>query len=537
MERSVERRRLSHGKTIVDSIRGTSSHQQNPFVIFCRPNTDENVGECYGISLVYSGNFTACAEVDQFDQSRFVMGINSNLFQWKLAPKESFQSPEAILTYSPKGMGMLSQQLHTLFRHNLCRGRWENLRRPILINNWEATYFDFNEEKLLQIAEEASKAGIEMLVMDDGWFGRRNDDCTSLGDWFVNREKLPNGLNDLCRKVNDLGMKLGIWIEPEMISEDSDLFRKHADWCLQIPGRPNQRGRFQFVLDFSRPEVVDYLYESISGLLSSANIEYVKWDMNRHLTQVWSSGFPADRQGEICHRYVLGVYDLMERLLKRFPDILFEGCSGGGGRFDAGMLYYTPQIWCSDNTDAADRLKIQYGTSFAYPVCSMGSHVSACPNHQTGRQIPLRTRGIIAMSGTFGFELDLNKLTAEEKKEIAYLVKQYKKYYELIGKGDFYRLTDPYRDNVSAWQFASADKKEVLVNIVVTHAQANAMPAILKLKGLDTTRYYRIVCDDSKQENYYKNSSGSVLMNAGIRLPNPSGDYPALQIHLTEAND
>ncbi|MCY1713295.1 alpha-galactosidase [Caproiciproducens galactitolivorans] len=536
MERSVERRRLTHGKTVVDSVRGASSHQQNPFVILCEPNADEDKGECYGISLLYSGNFAACAEVDQFDQTRFTMGINPNLFRWKLAPGESFQAPETVLSYSPEGLGMLSGQFHTLFRNNLCRGCYKDRRRPVLINNWEATYFDFNEDKLVRIAEEASKAGIELLVMDDGWFGSRNNDCTSLGDWTVNRKKLPNGLDGLCRKINGLGMKLGIWFEPEMVSENSELYRKHGEWCLRIPGRPNQRGRSQFVLDFSRSDVVDYLFNSISEVLHSANIEYVKWDMNRHLTQAWSAGVPAEREGEVYHRYVLGVYNLLERLLKAFPNILFEGCAGGGGRFDAGMLYYTPQIWCSDNTDAIDRLEIQYGTSFAYPACSMGSHVSACPNHQTGRSVPLKTRGIVAMSGAFGFELDLEKLNAGEKEEIASLVKQYKKYYKLIGRGNYYRLTDPH-GCVSAWQFASADRKEALVNIVVTRARANAIPPVLKLEGLDEAKSYRIVCDDLEFKDYYKDCSGSALMNAGLRIPNLYGDYPSLQIHLLAEDD
>lgn len=536
MERSVERRKLSHGKTIIDSIRGTSSHQQNPFVILCKPNTDEDNGECYGISLLYSGNFEACAEIDQFSQTRFIMGINSNMFRWKLAPAESFQAPETVLSYSSEGFSTLSNQFHALFQNNLCRGYYKNRRRPILINNWEATYFNFTEEKLLRIAEDAAKVGIELLVMDDGWFGNRNDDCASLGDWIVNRRKLPSGLDGLCKRINGLGMKLGIWFEPEMISENSELFKKHADWCLRIPGRPNQRCRFQFVLDFSRPDVVDYIYESISEVLHSANIEYVKWDMNRHLTQVWSASLPADRQGEVYHRYVLGVYSLLERLIKEFPHILLEGCSGGGGRFDAGMLYYTPQIWCSDNTDAIDRLKIQYGTSFAYPISSVGSHVSACPNHQTGRSTPLKTRGVVAMAGTFGYELDLGKLSAGDKDEISHQVELYKKYYGLIHDGHYYRLTNPNSGSLCAWQFISADQTESLVNLVITHADANTISHIIKLKGLNPQKDYQIICDDTEQKDYYNICSGSILMNAGLRLPALYGDYPSLQIHFLQKN-
>jgi len=537
MERSVERRKLTHGKTLIDSSRGTSSHQQNPFVILCNPNTDEDQGECFGITLLYSGNFTACAEVDQFAQTRLVMGINPDTFRWKLAPDESFQMPETVLSYSSEGLSALSNQFHVLFRNNLCRGYYKDKRRPILINNWEATYFDFDEDKLVRIAEDASKVGIELLVMDDGWFGKRNDDCSSLGDWVVDFKKLLSGLDGLCKKINGVGMKLGIWFEPEMISENSELYRKHADWCLSIPWRPNQRGRFQFVLDFSRSDVVDYLHESISKVLNSANIEYVKWDMNRHLTQVWSQELPPDRQGEVYHRYVLGVYALLECLIKEFPHILFEGCSGGGGRFDAGMLYYTPQIWCSDNTDAIDRLEIQYGTSFAYPISSIGSHVSACPNHQTGRTTPLKTRGVVAMSGTFGFELDLEKLSKSDKNEISRQVEKFKSNYELIQNGNYYRLTSPNSSQLTAWQFTSADQKESLVNIVITRTHANAIPAILKLKGLNPANDYRITCDEIELKSYYEDCSGSVLMNAGLRLPNLCGDYPSLQISLIQKDD
>lgn len=539
MERCVERRKLSHGKTLVDSIRGTSSHQENPFVILCEPNADEEKGECYGVSLLYSGNFFASAEVDQFGQTRLIMGINPTAFRFKLEAGEEFQTPEAALCYSASGLGELSRNYHSLYRNNLCRGYYKNRRRPILINNWEATYFNFTDDKLVEIAAQASKLGAEMLVMDDGWFGKRENDCSSLGDWTVNEKKIRGGLPHFCERINALGMKLGIWFEPEMVSEDSDLYRSHPDWCLRIPGKPCLRSRYQFVLDMSRQEVVDYLYQTISTILSSSNLESVKWDMNRSLTEAWSAALPADRQGEVYHRFVLGVYDLLERLTTNFPQVLFEGCSGGGGRFDAGMLYYTPQIWCSDNTDAIDRIEIQYGTSFGYPISAVGSHVSACPNHQTGRNVPLRTRGVVAMAGSFGYELDLGKLSDEEKQEVAKQIEHYKKYYGLIHDSNYYRLTSPKEKNYAAWQFVSLDKTKALVSCVLTNPGANMIPDILKLKGLSSQKRYRLqwITDNHTEfcsachDDVFR---GEALMNAGFRLPRLYGDYPCAQIVLNE---
>lgn len=529
MERMPERIPLMNGIMSVGSRRGTSSHHHNPTVIVCGPDASEDHGECYGLALVYSGNFTAEVEVDQMNSVRALMGINPDSFEFLLAAGESFETPQAIMTYSGEGFAKLSHSFHHIIRHNLCRGKYKLSRRPILINNWEATYFDFNEEKIYNIARQASELGIEMLVLDDGWFGNRNDDNTGLGDWFVNENKIRGGLKKLVERINGLGMKFGIWVEPEMVSEDSDLYRTHPDWALTIPGRKPCRGRNQLVLDMSRRDVRDYIFETISAVLKSANIEYIKWDMNRSICDVYSALLPKERQGEVYHRYVLGIYELLERFNTEFPDILLEGCSGGGGRFDPAMLYYSPQFWCSDDTDGIERLEIQYGTSFFYPISTVGSHVSASPNHQTGRNTPLATRGVVAMAGSFGYEMDLNLLSEEEKEEVKHKVEDYKRYYDLIHNGRYYRLVSPQGDSVfTAWQFVSEDQKSSLVNAVVTHVKANSPDIYFKLKGLDCSKRYRI---DGKDRIY----SGKALMAAGIRLPMPSGDYPAIQMELREA--
>lgn len=528
-ERSVERAPLRHGKFVAESTRGASSHQQNPFGILCAPHTGEEAGECYGVSLLYSGSFLLSAEKDQFGQIRLVAGIHPDGFRWRLKPGETFQTPEAVLCYSGQGLEKLSQCYHRLYRKNLCRGEYREKRRPILINNWEATYFDFDEKKLEEIAKTAAALGVEMLVVDDGWFGKRDSDTSGLGDWTVNTSKLHGGLPALCARVNDLGMKLGIWFEPEMVSEDSDFYRTHPDWLLHIPGRPGIRSRDQLVLDLSREEVVHALFKAISGILSCAPLEYVKWDMNRHLTDVWSAALSPDQQGEVAHRYVLGVYSLLERLLSAFPHVLFEGCAGGGGRFDAGMLYYTPQIWCSDNTDAIDRILIQYGTSFGYPISSVGSHVSACPNHQTGRCTPLKTRATVAMSGAFGYELDLSKLDEEEKKQIQKQIQFYRENSNTILGGDYYRLTNPENGAaLAAWQFVSEDGAQSLVNVVFLRPQSNAPAQYIKPRGLDPFSRY---CVKAEQEPPFV-LSGSALMHAGIKLAPLMGEYPAVQLVL-----
>ena len=528
MERRPERLPLMHGTMEVGSRRGTSSHQHNPGVILCSPDATEEHGGCYGLSLIYSGNFSMEIEMDQMDSVRAVCGINPEFFEYRLEPGEAFDTPQLMMTYSGSGLGRMSANFHSIIRHNLCRGKYKFARRPVLINNWEATYFDFNEEKILSIARQASELGIEMLVLDDGWFGSRDSDNAGLGDWFVNTDKLKGGLTDLVTGINGLGMKFGIWIEPEMVNEDSRLYREHPDWALTIPGRKPCRSRNQLVLDMSRSEVRDYVFDSIAAVLKSANVEYVKWDMNRSICDVYSAVLPKERQGEVYHRYVLGIYDLMERFTSSFPNILFEGCSGGGGRFDPAILYYSPQIWCSDDTDGIERLEIQYGTSFFYPISAVGSHVSAIPNHQTGRRTPLATRGVVAMAGSFGYEMDLNLLTEDEKEAGKAQVEDYKKYYDLIHNGDYYRLASPQGDSgFTAWQFVSGDKTRTLLNLVITHVRANAPDLWFKLRGLDPEKRYRLEEDG-------RIYSGSALMNAGISIPMIMGDYPAVQMVLTE---
>lgn len=525
-ERQVERRRLAHGKQSIESLRGASSHQHNPFVAIAGPNTDEMNGEAYGFSLVYSGNFLAEVEVGQLDTARLVMGINPTDFTWKLGPGEAFTAPEVVMVYSQEGLGGMSRTFHRLYRNNLCRGPWKHKRRPILVNNWEATYFSFNEEKLLAIAQQAAQLGVEMFVMDDGWFGKRDSDKSGLGDWFVNEQKLRGGLKNLVDKVNALGMKFGIWFEPEMISEDSDLYRAHPDWCLHIPGRGRSLSRNQMVLDMSRQDVLDYLFQSMSAILSSANIEYVKWDMNRNLTEVSSRLLPADRQQETWHRYILGVYQLMERLLEAFPNLLLEGCAGGGGRFDPGLLYYAPQYWTSDDTDALERVKIQYGTSYVYPVSSMGAHVSVCPNEQTKRSVELQTRGYVAMAGTFGYELDLTKITQEEKDMMRRQIQQFKELHGVITYGDQYRLVDPFQDaDMAAWMFVSEDKTEALVQVVQMRTDPNPPLRRIRLQGLDPSKRYR-------EQDSGRILSGQAWMNAGINIPEMYGDGVACIFHL-----
>lgn len=526
MERIMERTPLHHGIQSVGSRRGFSSHQHNPFVVLCAHDAGEDHGNCYGASFVYSGNFAAEAEVTQADCTRMTMGIHDAQFQFELQPQESFTAPEVMLSFSSEGLGTLSRNYHKAIRYHICRGKYKTARRPILINNWEATYFDFNTEKLLDIAREAKKLGIEMLVMDDGWFGKREDDVSGLGDWFVNEKKLGGKLKDLVDGVNEIGLKFGIWFEPEMISEDSDLYRAHPDWALKIPGRAPTRGRQQLVLDFSREDVRTYIFDRMCEILESSDIEYVKWDANRHLTDVWSALLPAERQGEVFHRFILGLYDFLEKITQRFPNVLFEGCSGGGGRFDAGMMYYHPQIWCSDDTDAVERLEIQYGTSFAYPVSTMGAHVSVCPNHQTGRSVSMKTRGVVAMSGTFGYELDITKLSEEDKQTVKEQIEAFKKYYDLIQNGDYYRLTDDGRKSpFVAWEFVSADKKEALLNVVVLGTKANPILNTVYARGLEADMMYQV---EGSQEKF----SGAALMNGGYPIPVMGDDYQAVQIHL-----
>lgn len=523
LERSPSRTPLRSGIQSVESVRGMSSHHHNPFVILCERGTDEDHGLCYGAALVYSGNFLAAAERTQLEHNRLTLGLNPWHFCWTLEPGASFTAPEAALVCSPSGFGQMSRQLHRAIRENLIRDPLRGQRRPVLVNHWEATEAHFTQEKLIDIARAAAPLGIELFVVDDGWFGRRDDDTSGLGDWFVNERKLPGGLNALASRLKELGMSLGLWIEPEMVNEDSELYRAHPDWALAIPGRPQARSRSQLVLDFSREEIRNHVYHAIKAVLDSADISYVKWDMNRSLTDVYSAALPAERQGEVFHRYVLGVYDILERMRRDYPHMLIEGCAGGGGRFDLGMLYYTPQIWCSDNTDAIDRLGIQYGTSFCYPVSSMGAHVSAVPNAQTGRATPLETRGVAAMSGTFGYEMDLSAATEAEKRLIQEQTAFFKEHYDLIQRGDYYRLTD-LSGPFTAWEQVSPDRREALVSLVYGPNRAASPFRTLRLKGLEPGALYQVNGGETRR--------GDVLMAAGWPLPMPTGDYQSLQLYL-----
>lgn len=527
MERQAERVPVLHGISESSSSRGTSSHHQNPAVLLCEKDCTETSGHCIGAALMYSGGFQAQVEKDQLEQIRLVMGIHPDTFEWTLEAGEAFYTPEVILSCSTTGFAKLSQNFHHIIRNHVCRGTYQLSSRPVLINNWEATYFDFNEEKILNIARQASKLGIDMMVLDDGWFGKRDDDCSGLGDWFVNEKKLNGGLKALVEKINAMGMKFGLWFEPEMVSEDSDLYRNHPDWAIQIPGRKPMRSRYQLVLDMSNPEVVDYLYGVMSAILRENHIEYVKWDMNRSISDWYTATLSRGRQMEMPHRYVLGLYELLEKLTSEFPDVLFEGCSGGGGRFDAGMMYYCPQIWCSDDTDAHERTFIQYGTSFFYPTSTVGSHVSAVPNHQTGRITSIETRGVVAMAGSFGYELDLNQLSEEEKAVVAKQVTHYKEYQSLIYNGDYYRLANPFEDGMAAWSWTSKDKKAVLVQGVLFRAKPNVLRRNLRLMGLESDKNYRIL----GTEDVY---TGSALMSAGILLPRAVGDDVSFEAVLEE---
>lgn len=476
---------------------------------------------------MYSGSFLAQAEVDQYGISRVGIGIQPFNFQWLLEPGESFQAPEAVLVRSSEGLGGLSRTYHRLYRTRLCRGEFRDSKRPILINNWEATYFNFNADKIKEIAKAGKELGLELFVLDDGWFGKRDNDDSSLGDWVEDRRKLPEGLGKLGEDITAMGMEFGLWFEPEMVSPESDLYREHPDWCLHVPGHKSSLARQQLVLDLSRKDVCDYIVESVSSVLSSAPITYVKWDMNRNMTEIGSALLPAERQRETAHRYILGLYDVLERIVSRFPHILFESCSGGGGRFDPGMLYYMPQTWTSDDTDAVERLKIQYGTSIVYPASSMGAHVSAVPNHQVHRITPLETRGHVAMSGNFGYELDLTKLTEAEREDIRKQVSEYKELRMLIQYGDFYRLLSPFEGNETAWMFVSADKKEAFATYFQVLAGPNPPLRRLRLKGLDPAKSYKLELNGG----VYR---GDELMHFGLTIPQLEGDFRSLLFVLRE---
>lgn len=527
-ERHMKTRRLTMGVQSVGSMRGNSSHEHNPFLILKRPDTGEQQGEAIGFSFVYSGNFLMQAEVDAHDNTRVLVGIHPDTFAWHLEPEESFQTPEAVMVYTDSGLNHMSQTFHQLFQKRLARGYWRDRVRPILINNWEATYFDFTEDKLVHIAKKAKECGVELFVLDDGWFGARSNDFAGLGDWEANRDRLANGITGLAERMEQIGMKFGLWFEPEMVNKDSDLYRSHPDWILQVPGRANTHGRNQYVLDFSRKEVVDCIFEMMAKILREAKVSYIKWDMNRSITECFSQAYSPERQGEIFHRYILGVYDLYDRLTREFPEVLFESCASGGGRFDPGILYYAPQGWASDNSDAVERMKIQYGTSMCYPVSSMGSHVSVVPNHQVFRNTPLHTRANVAYFGTFGYELDLNKLTEEEIEEVKEQIAFMKEYRSLLQFGTFYRLKSPFEGNEMAWMAVSEDKKTAVVGWYRVLNVVNDRFTRVKLQGLNENFCYENSRDGSRVY-------GDELMNMGLNTSDATaGQTPDDQAPCTD---
>ena len=510
-ERHVRRHKLDYGIQSIYSMRGCSSYQFNPFLALARENADEFQGQVYGFSLVYSGNFLAQTEVDNYDTARVLMGIHPNGFKWTLGKGESFQTPEMVMVYSEAGLNGMSQTFHKLYRTRLARGTWRDKVRPILINSWEAFYFDFDAPKLLGLADAAADLGMELFVLDDGWFGKRDDSTSSLGDWYPNEEKLKGTLKELAEKINAKGLKFGLWIEPEMTNKDSDLYRAHPDWLLAEQGKRICHSRNQYVLDFSKKEVREYIGDMLENLLAEVPVSYIKWDMNRTFSEVFSNGNDREYQGKVCHKYILGVYELYERLTSRFPHVLFESCASGGARFDPGMLYYAPQGWTSDDTDAIERLKIQYGTSMVYPVSCMGSHVSASPNHQTNRVTPLETRADVAYFGTFGYELDLLKLGEEDKAEIRRQIASMKEKRDLIQKGTFYRLKSPFEGNETAWMIVSEDQKKALVGYYRVMQPVNVGFKRLKLKGLKEDTCYKV-------SGYAYDCYGDELMQVGMIL-------------------
>jgi len=525
-EFNLEKMPISHCTQSISSFKGASGHQHNPFAAFATKNCSETNGEVYGVSLVYSGNFLIESDVDANDDLRVNVGINDRAFQWNLAAGESFSSPEAVLVYSNNGFGELSRTYHDLYRKHLCRGIWRDRPRPVLVNTWEAVYFDFDHERLMSVAESAAQLGIELYVLDDGWFGKRNDDTSSLGDWYVNEEKLGCSLNTLVEDIKKLGMKFGIWVEPEMICPASDLYRAHPDWCLCQPHRKASLARSQLILDLSRKDVRDYIIERMTAIFSSADISYVKWDMNRNMQEIGSAQLAPERLGELPHRYMLGLYEILETITQRFPNILFESCSSGGGRFDPGMLYYMPQVWTSDDTDAIQRLTIQHGASMVYPPAVMGCHVSAVPNHQVGRMTPIATRFAAAMQGgAFGYEMDLGALSEEDKNAVRAQIAEYKKYRELNIDGDLYRLLNPIGNKECAFMMISKDKALAIVSYFKFLNDMNTHVPVLKLQGLDEHCDYR----DMQSKLVY---SGSLLMKAGLKLPPMHEDFGSVRIVL-----
>lgn len=522
-ERQIEISRVRKGFQGVDSKRGASGVAENPFIAIMEPNATEDFGHVYGFSLIYSGNFKLGIEVEQYGTMRVQAGINPFNFEWELRREEVFYTPEVVMVYSDSGLGKMSRTYHNLYRKNLCISKFTEQERPVLINNWEATYFDFDHDKLISIVKKAKELGIEMFVLDDGWFGKRNDDTSSLGDWFANKEKLPKGIEGLAKDINNEGLTFGIWVEPEMISPDSQLFTNHPDWVIGVPGKTGHKGRHQYILDLTREEVTDYVIEALCKIFESADIRYVKWDMNRNMTDIYSLGLPNHRQGEVAHRYILSLYHILDTVTKRFPDILFEGCSGGGGRFDPGILHYMPQMWASDDTDAVERFSIQYATSLVYPASCVCAHVSDVPNHQVGRVTPLDLRGLVAMNGALGYEFDLDNISDDVKADIRAQIVKYKKYRGLILSGNQYRLLDPFSQRSCSWMFVSDDRKHAIVFYFNKLAVPNAPLRRLKLKGLVPKAVYKV---DGKEY------MGESLMNYGLSLPSDEKDFESKIWHI-----
>lgn len=530
-ERHIQRQPLHMGNQTVESLRGASSHQFNPFMALASKGATEDYGRVYGFSLVYSGNFIGRIEVDQHHMTRVTMGINPFEFKWNLGKGDVFTTPECVMAYSNQGLNALSSMYHQLYERRLCRGFYRDQIRPIIYNNWEVTFFDFNHEKLVDLAKEAKSCGMELFVLDDGWFGQRKDATTSLGDWYVNKDKLPHGLKGLGEKINNLGLKFGLWLEPEMISPISDLYKEHPDWCIHVPGYKAALGREQWVLDFSNPHIVDHVIKTIREILSSAPIDYVKWDMNRYITDAGSLYLQAHEQKELMHRYILGVYKVMETLTSDFPHVLFESCAGGGGRYDPGMLYYTPQIWTSDNTDAIERMKIQYGTSLVYPPRTMGAHVSPVPNHHVNRSYSLEERENVAMMGNFGYELNLLQLTIEEKQELKEHIVRYKSWRHILFYGKFYRLKSPFEGDYVAWMFHNETCEEALVFVFNSRARNNTLTYSIKLKGLREETLYNV-------EGQILSGSQLMTSGLGIKLQNKDGASKVIEIkRAREANN
>lgn len=519
-ERRVERNKVNQGIHVYSSIRGTSSHQMNPFVALVDQDTNEFAGDAYGFAFVYSGNHKFEVEKDPYAQTRIVVGINDYNFSWMLNAQESFQTPEVLMVYSDQGLNKMSQAFHSIIHDRIMRSKYKDQVRPIVVNNWEATYFDFDEDKLKPIVDKAKELGI-----DDGWFGHRDDDNSSLGDWQVFEKKFPHGLDHFANYVHQQGLKFGLWFEPEMISIDSNLYQKHPDYLMHVPGRTPSPARNQYLLDLGRAEVRNNIFDQMKAILDLGKIDYIKWDMNRHLSDIYQADLPADRQGEVYHRYVLGLYNLLEKIIDRYPDLLIEGCSGGGGRFDAGMAYYNPQIWASDDSDAIDRLTIQYGTSLVYPQSMMTSHVSVSPNEQNGRITPFKTRGIVAMWGDLGYELDLTKLSEADQNAVAKQVAEYKKIRKITQYGTFYRLKDAQTSNQCVWETVSPDKNEFVLSTVKVMASAQPYFTKTKLVGLDPNKHY----EDQTTHQVY---GGDELMNLGIYDPVEHGDFMAYMYHF-----